>query len=234
MLGLGFAMVSFARQKQNDGNGIDLVLTGKKQPELFGKSHRLVKQASIAYEAMKKEAAISGINLYSVSSYRNFEKQTSLWNRKFNRYKESGLDDLACLNKILEYSALPGASRHHWGTDIDLSDLNVTQPADVLNPKHFKMGGVYEKLGEWLAKNANSFGFYEAYTENPDRPGFHYEPWHYSFAEVSKPFLKKFLEIDFHTKIKDANVLGNDLMDSSFWEKYKSNYVLGINEVLID
>lgn len=226
-------MTSFAKPlRRLNYESDNLILTGKASPELFGKSHRLVKSASNAYEAMKKEASKEGINLYSVSSYRNFEKQTMLWNRKFTKYKEGGLDDLASLNKILEYSALPGASRHHWGTDIDLSDLNVMQPADVLNPKHFKKGGVYEKLGDWLAKNAENFGFYEAYTEDPNRPGFHYEPWHYSYAEVSKPFLEQFLHIDFNTQIKDAKVMGHELMDEAFWEKYKTEFVLGINSKL--
>ena len=233
LLSIGLIIKSFSKGHKKLNDDLTLMLIGKKTPILFGTSHRLVQKASQAFETMQNQAYKAGIKLYSVSSYRSFAKQTQIWNAKFLHFKEKGLDNETIINKILEYSALPGTSRHHWGTDIDLSDLNVYQPSDVLNPVHYERGGVYEKLGVWLKENANKFGFYEVYTNDKSRKGFLYEPWHYSYAELSKVYLHHFLKIDFHNTIKDPTVMGYEIMDENFWESYKTNYILGINPVLI-
>ena len=47
------------------------------------------------------------------------------------------MDDDAAIDKIIEYSTLPGTSRHHWGTDIDIIDAEPPEEGDVLLPKNF-------------------------------------------------------------------------------------------------
>ena len=56
---------------------------------------------------------------------------------------------------ILVWSALPGASRHHWGTDLDVFDRAVQPPGEPLEllARHYEPGGRFERLGA-LARSA--------------------------------------------------------------------------------
>lgn len=209
------------------------VLTGRKSPKLYGTNHKLQKEASDAFESMQAAALKDGIKLFSVSSHRNFNAQLRIWNSKYDKFKKQGFKGKEIINKIIEYSAFPGASRHHWGTDLDISDLNVQQPADPLNPKHFLEGGIYSKMYAWMQKNAADFGFYEAYTNDKQRKGFKFEPWHYSYKKISLPMLQEYEAVDFEKNIKSELIKGNKYIDKAFWDKYMQQYVLGINKELL-
>ena len=50
---------------------------------------------------------------------------------------------------ILRYSAVPGTSRHHWGTEIDITDRNVIEK-HLLNSNKFHNGGPFEPLHNWM------------------------------------------------------------------------------------
>jgi hypothetical protein len=79
------------------------------------------------------------------------------------------------LAEILKYSSLPGASRHHWATEVDFNSTNV---ADWLPGKGLAA------LGTWLDGNASKAGLIRAYT--PGRKGgYNDEPWHFSYAPIS-------------------------------------------------
>ena len=79
-----------------------------------------------AFKEMWKAAKKEGVELNIKSSTRNFQQQKAIWDSKWKKYAREKPDARARALKILEYSAMPGASRHHWGTDIDLNDLNNT------------------------------------------------------------------------------------------------------------
>ncbi|MFN8580799.1 MAG: M15 family metallopeptidase [Gemmatimonadaceae bacterium] len=53
---------------------------------------------------------------------------------------------------ILRWSALPGASRHHWGTDIDVYDAAACPPGYEVEliPAEVDAGGMFAPLHEWL------------------------------------------------------------------------------------
>ncbi|NIM47861.1 MAG: D-alanyl-D-alanine carboxypeptidase family protein, partial [Gemmatimonadales bacterium] len=85
----------------------------------------------------------------------------------------------------LRWSALPGASRHHWGTDLDVYDL-AARPEGYeveLIPEEVDAGGMFGPLHEWLdgriAADA-AFGFFRPYER--DRQGVAPERWHLSYA----------------------------------------------------
>ena len=71
---------------------------------------------------MKQAAAEDGIQIKIVSSSRSFERQLAIWNAKYIQNEENGLDPIENIRKIIEYSTIPGTSRHHWGTELDLID----------------------------------------------------------------------------------------------------------------
>jgi zinc D-Ala-D-Ala carboxypeptidase len=162
--------------------------------DTFKQQMYLRKEVYEAYLKMSEAAAREAIKLTIVSATRTFEYQKEIWENKWtgmtpvdgkklnNRIKDPAERAL----KILEYSAPPGFSRHHWGTDFD---LNSTEP------KYFE-GDEGKKMYEWMIKNARRFGFCQSYTEfNEQRPrGFHEEKWHWSYYPVSEKIWKAQIE----------------------------------------
>jgi len=60
-----------------------LELMGKEDIELFGKGINLRKEAHDAFIEMKKAAYKDGIDLKIVSSYRSYDRQEAIFERKF-------------------------------------------------------------------------------------------------------------------------------------------------------
>mgnify|MGYP001816559270 FL=1 len=169
--------MSFSKQKDFEYSILELM--GKTDIELVGKGINLRPMAHDAFVEMKKAAYSDGIDLKVVSSYRNFSRQEAIWERKYDRYtEEDGMAPLEAIDKIIEYSTVPGTSRHHWGTDVDIVDGYRKVEGDVLVPSKFESGGPYEDFKKWMDENANTFDFLLVYTNNPKRKGFKYEPWH--------------------------------------------------------
>jgi LAS superfamily LD-carboxypeptidase LdcB len=152
--------------------------------------------AARAFAALRAAAAAAGLDLAAASSFRDFERQLGIWNDKF-RGRRPLLDldgtplDPAVMTApqivraILHWSALPGASRHHWGTEIDVIDrAALTDGAKArLVPAEYGAGGVFAKLDRWLEQHAESYGFFRPYDR--DRGGVQPEPWHLSFAPIA-------------------------------------------------
>lgn len=208
-------------------------LIGKGNPDVFGEGFSLRKEAYDAYLKMSEAAAKKGIKIKAVSSYRTYAHQNRIWERKYKQFTSYGLSPTDAINKIVEYSTIPGTSRHHWATDIDIIDDNATYSGDVLVAEKFHGEGPFCKLKEWLDKNANRFGFYIVYTDNPKRKGFKYEPWHYSYAPISKPMLKEYRKLDIKEMLQKEKLMGNDYFTSEFISKYISENILDINPELL-
>ncbi|MCB9651596.1 MAG: M15 family metallopeptidase [Deltaproteobacteria bacterium] len=73
--------------------------------------------------------------------------------------------NLGCLRAILNWSALPGGSRHHWGTEMDVVDLAAVPPdyRVRLLPDEVAPGGPFHPLHQWLDENLERFGFFRPY-----------------------------------------------------------------------
>jgi len=211
-----------------------LELMGKEDIKLYGKGINLRKEAHDAFLEMKKAAYSDGIDLKIVSSYRNFYRQEAIWERKYLQYsEEKGMSKLDAIEKIIEYSTIPGTSRHHWGTDIDIIDGYPRTDGDVLVPGKFGEGGPFELFKKWMDDNANKFGFHLVYTDNPKRKGFKYEPWHYSYAPISIPMLKTFRRKNIFKLLLDEDILGKENFTSGFLKGYIQNNILDINPELL-
>jgi LAS superfamily LD-carboxypeptidase LdcB len=147
--------------------------------------------------ALRRAAAGAGIDLAAASSFRDFQRQLGIWNEKYDgirpmydaageRIDAATLTPADRVDAILLWSALPGASRHHWGTDIDLIDRNATAPGYHvrLTREEFEAGGPFAALGRWLEANAARFGFFRPF--QGVRSGVQPEPWHFSFAPLAE------------------------------------------------
>jgi LAS superfamily LD-carboxypeptidase LdcB len=150
------------------------------------------------FRSLRRAAAADGFEVIPASGFRDFARQLAIWNGKFNGttalYGSSGepidADALAPrerIEAILLWSALPGASRHHWGTDLDLIDSRaVPQGYRVrLTADEFAPRGPFAPLAEWLEMNAARFGFFRPF--RGVLSGVQAEPWHYSFAPLAEP-----------------------------------------------
>ncbi len=98
----------------------------------------------------------------------------------------AALTPLERVNAILLWSALPGASRHHWGTEFDLIDglASASGYRDKLTQQEFAPGGPFAPLAEWLDIHAPRFGFFRPFQGM--RSGVQPEPWHFSFAPIAE------------------------------------------------
>jgi len=208
-------------------------LIGKGMPSLFGKEYQLREEAHVAFQKMKGAALKENIHIQVVSSYRDFEHQKRIWEKKYKRYRSQGLSEENSIQKIIEYSTIPGTSRHHWGTDIDIIDGNVHAPKYVLREEHFHRDGPYIYLKKWMDIHASSFGFHLVYTNNKSRKGFKYEPWHYSYKPLSQIYLKNYKNINIQEMLQKEKLLGNEYFSEVFLEKYLNENILDINPELL-
>jgi len=210
-------------------------LIGKENSAIIGDTYssKMHKEAKVAFEKMKVAALKDGINIEVVSAYRSFQKQKSIFENKYKKFTKEGLTPIEVVEKIIEYSTIPGTSRHHWGTDIDIIDANYPKPKNVLKEENFYGNGPYCKLKEWMDRHSESYGFYEVYTKNPNRKGFKHEPWHFSYAPVSIPMLEAYQKLDIKSILKEEKVLGQENFTEEFIVKYNIENILDINPKLV-
>jgi LAS superfamily LD-carboxypeptidase LdcB len=146
---------------------------------------------------LRHAARAAGFDLTPVSGFRDFDRQLAIWNAKFRGerplYDTEGtpLDGLSLsraqrVEAILLWSALPGGSRHHWGTDVDVFDAAAVAPGYQvqLSVGEFAPGGVFAPLAGWLEVHAARFGFFRPF--RGVLSGVQPEPWHFSFAPVAE------------------------------------------------
>lgn len=157
--------------------------------------------AATSLLAMVDAASQEGIKLGVRSAFRDFDTQLLIWNRKWRGERtllsrsgepldHASLQPDELLDAILSWSAIPGGSRHHWGSDVDLIDeAAVPEGYKVqLIPSEYAADGIFAKLNRWLNDHASEFGFFRPY--QTDRGGVMPEPWHFSYAPVSMPALE--------------------------------------------
>jgi LAS superfamily LD-carboxypeptidase LdcB len=172
---------------------------------------------------LRRVAMADGIDLVPYSGFRDFDRQLAIWNGKFSgdrpMYDASGvklevseLTPLERIDAILLWSALPGASRHHWGTDIDLIDRNATAAGYrvQLTTEEFAAGGPFAPLAGWLEIHAARFGFFRPF--QGVRSGVQPEPWHFSFAPIAETARRALSPEVLAKAIAAAPLLGKELV----------------------
>ncbi|MCL1065509.1 M15 family metallopeptidase [Shewanella olleyana] len=162
----------------------------------------LTEATSLAFKSMQQKALADGIDIQICSAYRSFERQMAIWNGKAQGKRPlldirnqplnpSSLTDNELVDAILCWSALPGASRHHWGTDIDVFDAKQISKADLqLISDEYENEGPCTNLANWLTAHAQQFGFYLPY--QPNQSGVSPEPWHLSYYPESSKLLSQY------------------------------------------
>lgn len=137
------------------------------------------------YDAFRAAHPQASLRVRSAS--RSWNDQKSIWEDKWNgrtlvegraldrEIKPARERSL----KILEYSSMPGSSRHHWGTDFDLNELC----------NEYYESGQGAVLYRWLLQHAGEYGFCRPYTAGR-KSGYREERWHWSYRATAARFLK--------------------------------------------
>lgn len=202
---------------------------------------RLHQQAAPAFLAMRSAASSEGIDLVPVSGFRDFGAQLRIWNEKFlgrrTLYNRTGqplefaaLSPEAIVEAILHWSALPGASRHHWGSEVDVIDrgsLPASHEVKLL-PDEYAADGPFAALTSWLDRNMSNFGFYKPY--RTDRGGVSPEPWHLSYAPVSMPALVQLTEELLRQTIMESQIEGKEYVLERLPEIHR-RYVMSVDTI---
>ncbi|MEJ0085927.1 MAG: M15 family metallopeptidase [Pseudomonadota bacterium] len=189
--------------------------------------------------AMRAAAAAVGIDLVAFSSFRDFDRQLAIWNGKFRGERPmqdragkpldaTALSPADKVAAILWWSALPGASRHHWGTDFDVLDGKALPYGYQLQvvPAEYQPGGPFERLTRWLDEHMHAFGFYRPYTT--DRGGVQPEPWHLSHAKVAARAQRQLSLEALKSVLVDAAIEGKSAVLDALARNY-SSYVVNVD-----
>lgn len=188
---------------------------------------------------LRRAAAADGIDLEPLSSFRGFDRQLAIWNGKFSGERPlldagGALLDAGAMSPqervdaILLWSALPGASRHHWGTDLDVVDRNAATPGCPikLTRDEFATGGPFAALDRWLEIRAPQFGFFRPF--KGERSGVQAEPWHLSFAPIADKARRLLSPAVLRTAILSAPLKGKEAVLERLEELYE-RYVARID-----
>jgi LAS superfamily LD-carboxypeptidase LdcB len=199
----------------------------------------LHEHAASPFLNLRRAASAEGFDLIAVSSYRDFDRQLAIWNAKFDGasplYDASGraldaarLPPPERVDAILLWSALPGASRHHWGTDVDLIDRGAVAAGYrvQLSTVEFTPPGPFARLAEWLESTASRFGFFRPYRGTLS--GVQPEPWHFSFAPVAESARRALNATVLREALAAANLSGKEAVLERLDELH-ARYVAGID-----
>lgn len=211
-------------------------LMGKFRPNkdrrfIFKNGEYLRKDTFEAFNLMKIEAAKNGITLRIESATRTFAKQKQLWENKWMARTAVNTDTGEFLPKpfsrqdfltkeqrafrILEFTAMPAASRHHWGTDLDINNVNPSYWTTLRGQKEYN----------WLVENAPKFGFCQVYSA--DRlSGYKEEKWHWSYLPIARNLTNEYVRLITNSDIATNNFIG---AETALTTNFIENYVLGIN-----
>ncbi len=191
---------------------------------LSNKEMYMRKEALESFKKMHAAAKADGIDFIIVSATRPFNVQKSIWEAKWTgkrkvdgKYLSKEVNDpKARAIQILRWSSMPSTSRHHWGTDIDLNNLE---------PEYWENGQGLKEY-EWLTAHAHEYGFCQVYSEmGEDRPyGYQEEKWHWSYLPISKPLTDAYAQ-----QIVDSDIEGFMGSESAPMIEVVKKYVLGIN-----
>jgi len=180
------------------------------------KGYYLRQEVFDAFQKMHAAAHKDKVNLIIRSATRNFEYQRWIWNRKWKEKSKSIPNKKRRVENILKFNSMPGTSRHHWGTEVDLNSFN----------NGWFTYGKGLKLFNWMNANAHKYGFHRPYTtKNSVRPtGYNEEKWHWSYTPLSTLMLR-----DAKGLLTDKKISGFSGSEYAVSLSIVKNYIFGVH-----
>ncbi|MBE2897130.1 M15 family metallopeptidase [Pasteurellaceae bacterium HPA106] len=206
------------------------MLTGQTQahlvplPSPYASHHKLHRETLSAFQGLQQSAVKAGFDLQPASSFRDFERQRLIWNGKMSGERKvhddngcaldfRGCDEWQKIQAILRWSAMPGASRHHWGSEIDFYDPTRLPAGQALQlePWEYQAGGYFADLSAWLMDALPHFDFYLPFMQNSSK-AIGCEPWHISHRAVAECAARQFTPDVLIKSWQHAQVLGKAIL----------------------
>ncbi len=195
------------------------------------------------WQCLMQAAQDAGFQLTLASAYRSFDRQQLIWNAKLSG-KRPILDDNGCeldiqclsalekVERVLRWSALPGASRHHWGTDMDIYDkAAISDDYQLqLTPDEYMGGGPFAPMITWLQeylRDPAAPAFFFPYIE--DNNGVMPEPWHLSYRPVAERYEQQWSLKHLANHLGQCDVLEKDTVLQHLDELYERFILDSIN-----
>jgi len=164
---------------QNDINGLlflqnrqwrasSAFVPAVREANVEGKVREMREDAGAALEQMFADCkAETGEILVSVSGYRSYQTQATLYSRKLKKVNGS-------YKRADEYVARAGASEHQLGLAMDIGWDDYHGTSDKF-PR--------SKAGKWCTENCWKYGFILRYQEGwEDVTGYKAEEWHFRYV----------------------------------------------------
>lgn len=213
------------------------ILFGKTTEHLVpveGTKYFIHKNVLPEFLKLQRDAALEGFDLQIISGFRDFDRQLKIWNAKASGQRQliddqerplefAKLSPIEIMFAILRWSALPGCSRHHWGTDFDVYDAKTQTAEEVkLVPSECIGDGPAAKLHDWLdhkISSDNSYGFFRPYLS--DRGGVSPERWHLSHYPSSRRCFEAYTFSIFKKNISESEILLKEIILENADEIYQ-------------
>ncbi len=123
---------------------------------------------------MLQDAREDGVNLVICSPYRDYQRQSVLFERKINAYMKQGMSYLEAYKITSQAVTVPGASEHQIGLALDI----ICDSYSLLDE-----GFGETDAGKWLAENCCEYGFILRYPKGKEYiTSIEYEPWHFRYV----------------------------------------------------
>ncbi len=136
--------------------------------------HSIDKRAYPALQRMMDACRAAGLQPTICSSYRTWEKQTELFERKVLSCLSTASSREVAEEQAAVWVARPGASEHQAGLAVDIVDKSY----QLLDE-----GQEDTAVQKWLMEHCAEYGFILRYpTEKSALTGVGYEPWHYRYV----------------------------------------------------
>ena len=145
-------------------------------PELtqLKNGHAIDKRAYPDLQAMMDAARAEGFQPLICSSFRSWDKQSELFQKKVQSYLAEGSSQARAEEQAAYWVARPGTSEHQMGLAVDIVDTEY-QLLDRAQEER--------PVQKWLMNHCAEYGFILRYpTEKSNITGVGYEPWHYRYV----------------------------------------------------
>jgi LAS superfamily LD-carboxypeptidase LdcB len=198
----------------------DTHLVSLDQSQIGNVIQSIHKQVVNPFFDLQNAAQNAGFELKICSAYRSFDRQLQIWNGKLSGMrpimdpfgKPINIQKLSPWQKIqaiLRWSALPGASRHHWGTDFDIYDASA-MPENYqiqLIPEEVQGNGLFAPMHNWLDSYLESgkTDFYRPY--KTDKGGIAPERWHLSYRPLADKYAEILTRELLATRLKNSDLM---------------------------
>ena len=144
-------------------------------------------EAAQAFRAMADAAREEGITLQSVSAYRSYARQESVYSRYLTQDSQASVDS---------YSARPGFSEHQTALALDINTASLSA--------HFENTQAYA----WLVEHCAQYGFILRYPQGKEEiTGYRFEPWHYRYVgtEIAQACMDQGLTFEEYLALQPAD-----------------------------